>query len=238
MTPPPKRQPPPSFGFMELKSGLLSGGNLQALLRRTRRVGVAGIAGARAGVHDQQAWRQFVPLQRGAGAAPGPRPQREERRLVTVLYADLTWRVITGQSHDPEELRGIVGGALAGLVGNVESLGGTISSISGAGLVALFGAPAAHEDDPERALRAAYRSLVGLRDYNGSISARFGIETGQVVVGPSRERGALRRVWRRRGHIGRIAVRGQTGLSAGRAGHPRRHRGVFHLGPHRRSDCL
>ena len=120
----------------------------------------------------------------GPGAAPGPRPQREERRLVTVLYADLTWRVITGQSHDPEELRGIVGGALAGLVGNVESLGGTISSISGAGLVALFGAPAAHEDDPERALRAAYRSLVGLRDYNGSISARFGIETGQVVVGP------------------------------------------------------
>ena len=52
-----------------------------------------------------------------------------------------------------------MGSALAEVVADVESFGGTVTAVSGAGLVALFGAPAAHEDDPERALLRAYRAL-------------------------------------------------------------------------------
>ena len=49
------------------------------------------------------------------------------------------------------------------MVGHVESFGGTVTAVSGAGLVALYGAPVAHEDDPERALRAAYLSMASRR---------------------------------------------------------------------------
>jgi predicted ATPase/class 3 adenylate cyclase len=114
----------------------------------------------------------------------GPEPYKEERRPVTLLFAELSWEPGPGEKLGPEEVRELAGGALAGMVAQVEAMGGIVSSVSGAGLVALFGAPVAHEDDPERALRAAYRSLDSLNDPRGSISARVGVETGQAVVGP------------------------------------------------------
>ncbi len=58
-----------------------------------------------------------------------------------------------------EALRDHVGASLAAVIAEVEALGGTVSSVSGRGLQAMFGAPQAHEDDPERAVRAAYRAL-------------------------------------------------------------------------------
>jgi predicted ATPase/class 3 adenylate cyclase len=115
---------------------------------------------------------------------PGQIPYKEERRPVTLLFAELSWEPGPGQKLGPEEVRELAGGALAGMVAQVEAMGGTVSSISGAGLVALFGAPVAHEDDPERALRAAHRGLDSLRARGRSISARVGVETGQAVVGP------------------------------------------------------
>ncbi|HXW80276.1 MAG TPA: AAA family ATPase, partial [Acidimicrobiales bacterium] len=118
-----------------------------------------------------------------AEASSRPAP-RDERRLVTVLFAELTGPVVAGKRFGPEDVRDIVGGALAGVVTHVESLGGTVTSVSGAGLVALFGAPVAHEDDPERALRAAYRSLDSVGGNGGWMLARLGVETGQAVVGP------------------------------------------------------
>jgi class 3 adenylate cyclase/tetratricopeptide (TPR) repeat protein len=108
----------------------------------------------------------------------------EERRLVTVLFAALTGPVVAGKKFGPEDVREIVGGALAGVVAHVESLGGTVTSLSGAGLVALFGAPVAHEDDPERALRAAFRSLETVGRNGSGILAHLGVETGPAVVGP------------------------------------------------------
>ena len=62
-----------------------------------------------------------------------------------------------------EALREIVGGSLAAVIAEVEALGGTVISVSGRGLEAMFGAPEAHEDDPERALRAAFRALTRRR---------------------------------------------------------------------------
>ena len=86
-------------------------------------------------------------------------PLKEERRLVSVLFAELSGPVGMGRRLDPEEMRQVVGEALAGLIAEVEGLGGTVTSVSGAGLVAIFGAPQSHEDDPERAVRAGGRIL-------------------------------------------------------------------------------
>ena len=94
----------------------------------------------------------------------------------------------TGPRLDPEDLRQLVGEALAAVIAEVEGLGGTVTSVSGAGLVALFGAPEAHEDDPERAVRAGRRILSalavgGYHPGTGTLSVRVGTETGPAVVG-------------------------------------------------------
>ena len=128
---------------------------------------------------------------------------------------------------------------MAGLIAEVEGLGGTVTSVSGAGLAALFGAPAAHEDDPERAVRAGGRilSVIGAgghcRLVPGALSVRVGIETGPAVVGLS-GRGRLRGGRRGGGCRRRGPVGGQSGFGPGRPGHSCRHGGGFRVGPNRR----
>jgi len=124
------------------------------------------------------------------GASPVPhRLGKEERRLVSVLFTELAGPGGMAGRLDPEDLRQVVGEALAGVIAEVEGLGGTVTSVSGAGLAALFGAPEAHEDDPERAVRAGSRILSALTGGShgpaaGTLSVRVGIETGPAVVGP------------------------------------------------------
>ena len=110
----------------------------------------------------------------------------EERRLVSVLFAELSGPVRAGRWLDPEEMRLVVGEALAGVIAEVEALGGTVASVSGGGLQALFGAPEAHEDDPERAVRAGFRimQVPGTIADSSKLCVRVGIETGPAVVGP------------------------------------------------------
>ena len=132
-----------------------------------------------------------------AAGVPGPLSDRipgpvvgEERRIVSVLFAELTGVGASPERRDPEELRRLIGGALALAIAEVEGLGGKVTAVSGAGLVAIFGAPEAHEDDPERAVRAAYRlldvwDLSGDDRSAGQLKARIGVETGTVVVGAS-----------------------------------------------------
>ena len=119
------------------------------------------------------------PVPAPAPARPPPTPPKEERRLVSVLFAELSGPVGIGQRLDPEDLREVVGGALARVIAEVEGLGGTVTSVSGAGLVALFGAPEAHEDDPERAVRAAFRLSV-------SATAAIGAGSRTSVASASR----------------------------------------------------
>jgi adenylate cyclase len=125
----------------------------------------------------------------GDGLPVPRRPLKEERRLVSVLFAELSGPVGMGRRLDPEDLRQVVGEALAGVIAEVEGLGGTVTSVSGAGLAAIFGAPESHEDDPERAVRAGGRILSatgsdGHSPRPGALSVRVGIETGPAVVGP------------------------------------------------------
>ena len=108
---------------------------------------------------------------------------RQARKTISVLFAEITG---LGARTDPEDLRDAVARTLSGVVTEVEALGGTVNSISGSGLQAIFGAPQAHEDDPERAVRAAFRAM-SAHDGDrreGSLVLRIGIETGIAVVGP------------------------------------------------------
>ena len=83
---------------------------------------------------------------------------------------------------DLEDLRDMVGAAVSQLIAEVERLGGTVTSVSGAGLSAMFGAPVSHEDDPERAVRAAYRVL-SEPDSRAAFPASRD-RTGPAIVGP------------------------------------------------------
>src|SRR5256885_9416020 len=118
---------------------------------------------------------------------------REERRVVTALFADVAGSTALGERMDPEEVRLIVGEAIARIVAAVESFGGTIKDLAGDGVLALFGAPAAHEDDAERALRAALSIVDEVREFAREVEQSFavtglavraGVDTGPVVVGP------------------------------------------------------
>ena len=114
-----------------------------------------------------------------AGPPRTQAPPREELRTVSVLAAEVA---VDGPA-DPEERRDVAGRVLAAVIAEVEALGGTVTSVSGGGLQAMFGAPEAHEDDPERAARAAFRALAAVAPIDGG-TLRVGVETGPAVLGP------------------------------------------------------
>ncbi|HEX6263918.1 MAG TPA: AAA family ATPase, partial [Actinomycetota bacterium] len=117
---------------------------------------------------------------------------REERRFVTALFADLVGSTALGERLEPEELKLVVGDAVGRIVGAVEAFGGTIKDLAGDGVLALFGAPVAHEDDPERALLAGLRIVEEIGEFADEVrrswgidgfGVRVGVESGPVVVG-------------------------------------------------------
>ena len=110
-----------------------------------------------------------------------PAPAREELRTVSVLAAEVAADGL--EPGDPEDLREVTGRCLAAVIAEVEALGGTVTSVSGGGLQAMFGAPEAHEDDPERAALAAFRALSAVAAIDGG-TLRIGVETGPAVLGP------------------------------------------------------
>jgi class 3 adenylate cyclase len=87
-----------------------------------------------------------------AEAAPAP---REERKRVSVLFCDLVGFTGRTEAMDPEEVRALLQAYHARVRQELERHGGTVEKFIGDAVVALFGAPVAHEDDPERAVRAA-----------------------------------------------------------------------------------
>ena len=115
----------------------------------------------------------------------------QERRVVTALFADLARSTGLGERLDPELMRALVGDFFEMASREIQSRGGTVEKFSGDAVMAAFGIPQAHEDDPERAVRAAMAIRDGLaqmsaaaRDRHGiTLDARFGIESGEVVVG-------------------------------------------------------
>ena len=118
---------------------------------------------------------------------------REERKVVTALFADVVGSTALAERFDPEDVVEIVGRAVSLMVEVVEGFGGTVKDLAGDGVLALFGAPDAHEDDPERAVRAGLRIVEVIRAHEADVcrswnvdtfGVRVGIETGLVVLGP------------------------------------------------------
>jgi ABC-type oligopeptide transport system substrate-binding subunit/class 3 adenylate cyclase len=116
----------------------------------------------------------------------------DERRTVTAVFADLAGSTALAERLDPEEVKLIVGEAVARMVRAVEAYGGTVKDLAGDGCLALFGAPVAHEDDAERAVLTALRICREIESYGAEVarswdvpglSARVGVATGPVVVG-------------------------------------------------------
>jgi ABC-type oligopeptide transport system substrate-binding subunit/class 3 adenylate cyclase len=117
---------------------------------------------------------------------------REERRVVTAMFADLVGSTALAERLDPEDAKVVVNDAVARVIGAVEAYGGTVKDLAGDGVLALFGAPQAHEDDPERAVRAALRVVEEIAAYASEVESAFGmtgfairvgVDSGPVVVG-------------------------------------------------------
>src|SRR6202171_5938391 len=107
-------------------------------------------------------------LDPGAGGVTGP-TLREERRVVRALFAALVGSTVLGERLDADEVRLIVGEAVSRMVGVIESFGGTVKDLAGDGVLALFGAPVTHEDDAERAVRAALRITQTIGAYGAEV---------------------------------------------------------------------
>ena len=112
----------------------------------------------------------------------------EERKLATVLFADLVGSTELAGGQDPERVRALLDRFYDAMAAEVEWAGGTVEKFVGDAVMAAFGAPAAHEDDAERALHVALgmqRRLTEL--FGGRLALRVGVNTGDVVVGHPRE---------------------------------------------------
>ncbi|MGZ4371613.1 MAG: ATP-binding protein [Gaiellaceae bacterium] len=107
------------------------------------------------------------------------RPRRE-RKVVTVLFCDLVGFTATSESADPEEVQASLSSYHAHTRARIEAFGGTVEKFIGDAVMAVFGAPAAHEDDPERAVRAGLALLDALEKLD--MSVRVGVNTGEAVV--------------------------------------------------------
>ena len=117
-----------------------------------------------------------------------PREPSEERKLATVLFADLVGSTKLADSQNPERTRALLNRFYDAMAAEIEGAGGTVEKFVGDAVMAAFGAPAAQEDHAERALHAALSMQRRLEELFGdSLSLRIGVNTGEVVVGQPRE---------------------------------------------------
>jgi class 3 adenylate cyclase/tetratricopeptide (TPR) repeat protein len=115
----------------------------------------------------------------------------EERRTATVLFADLSGYTAVAERMDPETLKSLVDRALQRLGQEVDRYGGRVDKYIGDNVMAVFGAPVAHEDDPERAVRAGLAMQAAMDEITAwmsdtvdvSFSLRVGINSGEVLAG-------------------------------------------------------
>ena len=116
----------------------------------------------------------------GADLAEAPAP-REERKVVTVLFCDLVGSTAQAERMDPEDVRALLSRYHERVRHELERFGGVVEKFIGDAVMALFGAPLAHEDDPERAVRAAH----AIREWaveDGELQVRIGITTGEALI--------------------------------------------------------
>src|SRR5919106_4484129 len=123
----------------------------------------------------------------GTPLAPAEPPPEEERKVVTALFTDIVGSTATAEALDPEDVHARLAPYYARVRRELESFGGTVEKFIGDAVVALFGAPVAHEDDPERAVRAALAITKAVAELNEEDSwldlhIRTAVHTGQALV--------------------------------------------------------
>jgi class 3 adenylate cyclase/tetratricopeptide (TPR) repeat protein len=114
-----------------------------------------------------------------------------ERKVVTILFCDVQGSTAAAANLDPEEWAEIINGAFEHMIQPIYHYEGTVARLQGDGVLAFFGAPIAHEDDPERAVLAGLEIVASIQPYSEQIRTRWGIDlnvrvginTGLVVVG-------------------------------------------------------
>jgi class 3 adenylate cyclase/tetratricopeptide (TPR) repeat protein len=133
-----------------------------------------------------------LPISPGSTPADLPiDPRAEERRQVTVLFADLSGYTAISERRDPEDVKEMVGRCMRRLGDEVDRHGGTVDKYIGDNVMAIFGAPVAHEDDAERAVRAGLGMQAAMIDINAelgdahdvTLALRVGINSGEVIAG-------------------------------------------------------
>jgi class 3 adenylate cyclase len=112
------------------------------------------------------------------GTSFATEPSREERKVVTVLFTDLVGFTGKSEQLDPEDVRATLSPYYTRLRNEIERHGGTVEKFIGDAVMAVFGAPVAHEDDPERAVRAA----LAIREAVEDLDLRTAVNTGEALV--------------------------------------------------------
>jgi class 3 adenylate cyclase/tetratricopeptide (TPR) repeat protein len=120
-------------------------------------------------------------------ATPPLAPRGEERRVITAIFVDLVGSTSRSEQLDPEDVKALIAPYHARVRAELERHGGTFEKFSGDAVLALFGTPKAHEDDPERAVRAALAvqsaiAELNLEDEWLDLHIRIGIHTGEALV--------------------------------------------------------
>ena len=126
----------------------------------------------------------------GSELEPEAAPAGQERRLVTILFTDITGSTALGERLDPERLQEVMATYFGAMREEIEAEGGTVEKFIGDAVMAAFGVPIAHEDDPARTLRAALRLRERLGRVNEDLERRFGVSlqirtgvnTGEVLA--------------------------------------------------------
>src|SRR5262249_4523422 len=126
-----------------------------------------------------------------AGALADDPSRLEERRTATILFADLSGYTAIAETLDPEAVKRLLAGILDRLGEEVERFGGHVDKYIGDNVMAVFGAPVAHGDDPQRAVLAGLGMQTAMVEINGPLEAqhgvtfqlRVGINTGEVMAG-------------------------------------------------------
>ncbi len=123
----------------------------------------------------------------GAPLGGDPAPAREERKVVTAVFVDLVGSTARAEQLDPEDVRALLRRYHETLRRALTGYGGTVEKFIGDAVVAVYGAPTAHEDDPERAVRAALSvrdSIAELNDRDETLDlhVRVGVATGEALV--------------------------------------------------------
>src|SRR5262245_47693826 len=123
----------------------------------------------------------------GASLAVVAAPAREERKVVSVVFVDLVGSTARAESSDPEDVRRLLRVYHERARDELEGFGGRVEKFIGDAVVAVFGAPVAHEDDPERAVRAAIAVREAVAQLNEEepgrdLHVRIAVNTGVALV--------------------------------------------------------